>query len=163
MAEKTVERRTQPGDWRTEPWRPFGDWWTETFRRMLDWGEIARPGFDEEHRMMRVEEFVEGQELVVRLEMPGIDPDKDVSVHVRDHMLDIRAERKETSEQKDKDSYRSEFRYGTFTRHLPLPVTADANDIKASCHWGILQVSIGLHDADEGSTGRRIPVQTTAP
>jgi len=47
--------------------------------------------------------------------------------------------------------------------HLPLPVTADANDMKASYHWGILQVSIGLHDADDGRTGRRIPVQTTAP
>jgi HSP20 family molecular chaperone IbpA len=57
---------------------------------------------------------------------------------------------------------RSEFRYGTFSRHLPLPVTADANGIRATYHRGILQVSVGLHDADEGSAGRRIPVQAAA-
>jgi len=159
MAEKTVERRTEPGDWRTEPWRPFGDWWTETFRRMLDWGEIARPGFDEEHRMMRVEEFVEGQELVVRLEMPGIDPDKDVSVHVRDHMLDIRAERKETSEQKDKDSYRSEFRYGAYARQLRLPPDAKESDVHASYKDGILEIRVPLDQKQAEAT--RIEVART--
>jgi hypothetical protein len=73
-------------------------------------------------------------------------------------ILTIRAERREDLQ----SQHRSEFRYGTFSRHLPLPVTADADDIKATYHWGILQVSIGLHDADEDRAGRRIPVQTAA-
>jgi Hsp20/alpha crystallin family protein len=59
--------------------------------------------------------------------------------------------------------HRHEFRYGTFTRHVALPVTADASDMRATYHWGILEVSIGLQDADEDKNGRRIPVQTTAP
>jgi HSP20 family molecular chaperone IbpA len=73
-------------------------------------------------------------------------------------ILTIRAERREEMQ----GQHRSEFRYGTFIRHIALPVTADANDIKATCHWGILDVSIGLHDTDEDKAGRRIPVQTTA-
>jgi HSP20 family molecular chaperone IbpA len=49
---------------------------------------------------------------------------------------------------------------GKRARHIALPVTADANDIKATYHRGILEISIGLHDADEDTAGRRIPVQT---
>jgi HSP20 family molecular chaperone IbpA len=85
-----------------------------------------------------------------------VDPAKDMEVLVTKGILTIRAERHEDTQ----GQHRSEFRYGTFTRHLALPVTADANDIKATYHWGILQVSIGLRGEDEA--GRHIPVQTTA-
>ena len=108
---------------------------------------------------MRMEEYVANGRYVVRAELPGVDPAKDMEVSVAKGILTIRAERHEDLQ----GQHRSEFRYGTFSRHLPLPITADANDIKANYHWGILQVSIGLHDADVGKAGRRIPVQTTAP
>jgi len=107
---------------------------------------------------MRMEEHVANGRYVVRAELPGIDPAKDMEVSVAKGILTIRAERREDLQ----GQHRSEFRYGTFSRHLPLPVTADVNDIKATYHWGILQVSIGLHDAGEEKAGRRIPVQTTA-
>ena len=38
----------------------------------------------------------------------------------------------------------SEFRYGSFTRHVALPVTADESDVRASYDKGIMEVSIGL-------------------
>ena len=107
---------------------------------------------------MRMEEYVANGRYAVRAELPGVDPAKDMEVSVAKGILTIRAERHEDMQ----GQHRSEFRYGTFSRHLPLPVTADANDIKATYHWGILQVSIGLHDTDEEAAGRRIPVQTTA-
>jgi HSP20 family molecular chaperone IbpA len=105
---------------------------------------------------MRMEEQVADGRYVVRAELPGVDPAKDIEVSVAKGILTIRAERHEDMN----GQHRSEFRYGTFTRHIALPVTADANDIKANCHWGILQVSIALRGEDEA--GRRIPVQTTA-
>lgn len=40
--------------------------------------------------------------------------------------------------------HRSEFRYGSFTRSLPLPANADQDDITAAYHDGILTVSVGL-------------------
>jgi HSP20 family molecular chaperone IbpA len=107
---------------------------------------------------MRMEEHVADGRYVVRAELPGVDPAKDMEVSVAKGILTIRAERREEMQ----GQHRSEFRYGTFMRHIALPVTADANDIKATCHWGILDVSIGLHDTDEDKAGRRIPVQTTA-
>ncbi|HEV2373398.1 MAG TPA: Hsp20/alpha crystallin family protein [Streptosporangiaceae bacterium] len=107
---------------------------------------------------MRMEEHVAGGRYVVRAELPGVDPAKDMEVSVSKGILTVRAERHEDMQ----CQHRSEFRYGAFSRHIPLPVTTDANDIKATYHWGILEVSIGLHDEDEERAGRRIPVQATA-
>ena len=99
-----------------------------------------------------------GPLALVQAELPGVDPAKDMEVTVAKGILTIRAERHEEMQ----SQHRSEFRYGTFTRHIALPVTADAADIKATYHWGLLQVSIGLHDTGEDKAGRRIPVQATA-
>ena len=108
---------------------------------------------------MRMEEHIADGRYVVQAELPGVDPAKDIEVSVAKGILTIRAERHEDLQ----GQHRSEFRYGTFSRHIALPVTADANDIKANYHWGILEISIGLHDADEDKAGRRIPVRTGAP
>jgi HSP20 family protein len=107
---------------------------------------------------MRMEEHIADGRYVVQAELPGVDPAKDMEVSVAKGILTIRAERPEEMQ----GQHRSEFRYGTFTRHIALPVTADASDIKATYRWGILEVSIGLRDADEDKAGRRIPVQAAA-
>jgi hypothetical protein len=85
-----------------------------------------------------MEEHVAGGRYVVRAELPGVDPAKGMEVSVAKGILTIRAERHEERQ----GQHRSELRYGTFIRHIPLPVTADASDINATYHWGILQVSI---------------------
>ena len=89
---------------------------------------------------IRVEDFVEDDHYVVRAELPGIDPAKDVEVTVGAGYLTIRAERHDKTEGK----HRTEFRYGSFTRSLPLPANADEDDVKATYHDGILVVSVGL-------------------
>jgi HSP20 family protein len=128
MAEKGLERR-----------REFFDWWPEVFpRRLLDWFDESTEG---EHRI-RVEESRDGDDLVVRAEMPGIDPDKDVEVHVRDHMLELKAERRQQSETEEKGVRRTEFRYGSFYRAIPLPPEATEADVHAKYKDGILEVRV---------------------
>jgi len=105
---------------------------------------------------MRMEEHVADGRYVVRAELPGVDPDKDIEVTVTKGILTVRAERHEQMQ----GQHRSEFRYGTFTRHIALPVNADAHDMTATYHWGILEVSVGLHPAGEDTAGRRIPVHS---
>jgi HSP20 family protein len=56
--------------------------------------------------------------------------------------------------------HRSEFRYGTFTRHIALPVNADVHDMKATYHRSILEVIVGPHPADKDTAGQRIPVRS---
>ena len=106
---------------------------------------------------MRMEEYVEKDRFVVRAEMPGVDPEKQVEVSVSKGILTIHAERQEAKESKR----RSEFHYGSFTRHVVLPASADEADIMASYDNGIIEVSVGLHaKAEDDGAARRIPVRT---
>jgi HSP20 family protein len=127
-----------PDRYRTSPF--------DLFRRPSDLMDVVDRMFQEENQPMpiRVEEFVEGNTLVIRAEAPGLDPDKDIDVSVVDGALQIRAERKEEKEEKGKDSYRSEFRYGSFLRTLPLPPDVKVDDIKASYKDGVLEVRTPL-------------------
>ena len=86
---------------------------------------------------------VEDDHYMVRAELAGIDPEKDVEVTVGSGYLTIRAERHDKTEGK----HRTEFRYGSFSRSLPLPAQANADDVKASYDHGILTVSVGLKTA----------------
>ena len=136
-----AQRREWP-DW-MEPW--FGDW-----PRLRRW-------FTESAESMRVEEFTEGNEAVVRVEMPGIDPDKDVDISVTDHLLRVHAERREEKKTEDKGRYHSEFRYGSFTRSVSLPSGATEKDVKATYKDGILEVRVPIDQ--KAAEARKIPVQ----
>jgi HSP20 family protein len=105
---------------------------------------------------MRVEEFVDGDTLVVRAELPDIDPDKDVELTITEGMLHVRAEREEKSERKTKQGYRSEFRYGSFDRSLPLPAGTKEEDVKASYHDGILEIRMPLKE--EKTVTTKVPI-----
>jgi HSP20 family protein len=129
----------------------FGlEWPGEMFRRFFD-GEMEGAGF------LRMEEFRDGDTLVIRVEMPGIDPDKDVDLTVTNGVLRVRAERRERSENKDNGGYRSEFRYGVFVRDVPLPDGVKQDDIKASYSDGILEIRVPMPKNQQQAT-KQIPV-----
>ena len=107
--------------------------------------------------MLRVEEFVDGDDVVVRAEMPGIDPEKDVEITVSDHTLHLRAERRQESKSDEKDGFQSEFYYGSFVRTVRLPVGATEKDVKATYKDGILEVRIPVDRKKAESN--KIPVQ----
>jgi HSP20 family protein len=91
---------------------------------------------------MRLEEFVEGGELVVRAEIPGIDPDKDVQVSVENGILTVSAERRQERKEESGSTYRSEFHYGRLIRQVRLPEGADPDAVTASYADGILEVRL---------------------
>ena len=120
------------------------DWLESPFSMLRPF--IARP--------MRLEDFVEDGHYVIRAELPGIDPEKEVEVTVSNGILHIRAERRKETE----TEHRSEFYYGVFSRHIPLPEGADEDDVTATYDKGILKVTVGLKEKEK-VTGRKIPVQ----
>lgn len=105
----------------------------EPVRRFLDGDLSIAPG-------IKIEQFQEGTTLVVRAEVPGIDPERDVDVSVGEGMLNIAVERRESSEHKSKDGYRSEFRYGRAARSIALPAGVREEDITATYKDGVLEV-----------------------
>lgn len=129
---------------------PFG-----LFPELFDWLEAPFMSFrPRAAQVFRIEDYVRDNRYVLRAELPGIDPDKDVEITVQNGILTIRAERRE----EEKDQYRSEFRYGSFTRSITLPAGADENDIKATYDKGILEVSVKLAE-EKKETGKRIAVE----
>ncbi len=127
--------------------------WPENWSRLMDF-DLEPSGF------LRVEEYTEGDTLVIRAEIPDIDPDKDVDVSMTDHTLHIHAQREERSERRSKDEYRSEFRYGSFSRDLSLPETARKEEISARYSNGILEVRVPCPTHEEEPTVK-IPVATS--
>lgn len=102
---------------------------------------------------VRIEESEENGTYVVRAELPGIDPERDVEITLDDDVLTVHAERKEEK----KEKYRSEFRYGSFTRSVRLPGGISAEDITANYADGVLTVRAPV-PKEEPTTRRRIEV-----
>jgi HSP20 family protein len=112
----------------------------------------------EGHLAMRMEEFVEGDTLVIRAELPGIDPEKDVEITVENGVLTIAAERREevVEGEAGKSGYRSEFRYGSYRRSMTLPAGATEDDVKATYADGILEVRVPV--GVEKPTTRKVEI-----
>jgi HSP20 family protein len=105
------------------------------------WFEGVRPWFTG-GEPLRIEQELTDDTLVIRAEMPGIDPDKDVEITVSGGLLRIHAERKSETKEEHAGRTRSEFRYGSFERTVRVPEDVNVDDVKASYKDGILEVRV---------------------
>ena len=110
------------------------------FPGLVDWLESpwAGPPQFTAAQSFRVEEVARDNRYVIRAELPGLDPEKDIEVTVEGSTLTIHAERR----QQDSGPYRSEFRFGSLTRLVTLPAKVDAKDVTARYERGVLEVSV---------------------
>jgi HSP20 family protein len=118
----------------------------EEWARMMPFRFVGFPRRWEAGDVLRVEEYRQDGALVIRADMPGIDPQKDVELTVSDGMLHIEAERheeeKEEEEEEGKDYVRQELRYGSLSRSLPLPAGVTEGDITATYKYGVLEIRV---------------------
>lgn len=77
----------------------------------------------------------------VTAELPGMS-DKDIEVKLAGGMLTIKGEKSEEKEEKKKDYYVSERRYGSFQRTFPVPEGVDSDKLEASVKNGVLTVTM---------------------
>ena len=130
----------------------------DTLRRQIDslfedftpWRlAFARPAFDIDlsrpfgaFEVAPATDVVEkGGEYEITAELPGLD-EKNIEVKVADGMLTIRGEKQEAKEEKEKDYYVSERRYGSFFRSFALPENVETDKIEASFAKGVLTVKL---------------------
>jgi HSP20 family protein len=135
VSEEVEQVRTapQPLPWPERLW----DWFeAPEFGR---WFEGLRPWSRDEWRL-RIEEQLIDDTMVLRAELPGIEPDKDVEITVSDGLLHLRAHRRFEKTEEEKGYTRSEFRYGSFARTMRVPRELSVEDVTASYHDGILEV-----------------------
>jgi HSP20 family molecular chaperone IbpA len=127
---------------------------------LFDWFETGWPASLDLRRegahTMRVEDRLEDDRYVLRAELPGVDPEKDVSITVDDGVLTITAERREESTEKG----RTEFHYGSFERRVTLPKGAQEDKLTAEYKDGILEITVPI--ASEQAQPRTIPISRPA-
>jgi HSP20 family protein len=88
-----------------------------------------------------VEMFETDHDVVVRAEVPSIDP-KQVEITVTNTSITLHGERKHEEEHKGRNYYRREMRYGAFTRTLPFATEVKSAEARATYKDGVLEVKI---------------------
>ncbi|MGB6514968.1 MAG: Hsp20/alpha crystallin family protein [Mycobacterium sp.] len=116
-----------------------------------DWIKPVAGGFSPAAEIVK-----DGEDAVVRLELPGVDVEKDVNVEVDHGRLVIHGERRdEHAEEKDGRTLR-EVRYGSFRRSFQLPAHVTGEAVSASYDAGVLTVRVA--GAYAGTQAQRIAI-----
>ena len=130
--------------------RDVSDLFGRTVTPMTTWGAIER------RITPPIEVLRRDGELAVRVELPGVDPDK-VDVGVENNVLRVRAEREEGLAE-GVDVLRREIPYGTYERHMTLPDGVHVENLAARYNNGLLEIVIPF----EGRKAFKVPVEIQA-
>jgi HSP20 family protein len=130
--------------WEVTPWRPFE---FEKMRREMDrlWDSFfeskptRRVGEGEWAPSLDISE-TKG-DLVVKAELPGIDP-KDIDISLNEGILTIKGEKRQEKEEKEEGYHLVERSYGSFTRSIRLPREIQSEKINASYKNGVLKITL---------------------
>ena len=98
-----------------------------------------------DHHAARIEDYREDGTYVLRAELPGMDPEKDIQIQVHGNELSVVAERSVAEHGK----VHSEFSYGKFARTVRLPAGAVPDEISATYEAGILVVTVPVKEVAE--------------
>ena len=107
-----------------------------------------------------VESHREGDDAVIRFELPGVDVANDVTVELKGRVLVVAGERRD--EREDTEGRRfSEFRYGSFRRTFRLAPHLTAEAVTATYDAGVLSVRVAGAYAE--AEGQRVEITSTVP
>jgi HSP20 family protein len=127
---------------------------------------LARPSFAlalQRPFVPTMDIFEREDDLVVKLEIPGIDPEKDVTIVVKDGALVISGDRRQEKEIDDEAYHRMEVSYGSFERTIVIPEGVDEDRIAATYVDGVLEVVLpngAIKEVTPPVEARTIPVTT---
>lgn len=120
---------------RTDPFRELDRLTQQLFNSA---GTLTRPAF------MPMDAYREGDQFVVRFDLPGVDPGS-IDLHVERNVLTVKAERRGPAG--DGVDYQvAERPTGVFSRQLFLGDTLDAERIEASYDAGVLTLRVPISE-----------------
>jgi HSP20 family protein len=117
----------------------------------FEWADLSWFPFLEP--TIRFEEYLENSHYVVRAELPGVDPAKDVDITYAEGTMRLSVTRTDVQRPKG----RSEFHYGSFHRTITLPPGAKEDTIAAKYVDGILEISVLV--GEPAPIGKHIPIE----
>lgn len=108
-------------------------------------GEFEIPqlakGIEEKTWVPAIEMSEHDNEYCVKVELPGIKKE-DIDLEIGENSLTIKGETEHKTEEKGENLYKSEFRYGQFTRTLAFPSEVKCMDAKADFKDGVLTIMV---------------------
>lgn len=119
-----------------------------------DWVKPTTTGFNPAAEVVK-----DGDDAIVRVELPGVDVEKDVNVEVDRGRLVIHGEHRDQYAQDEGEGVGRtlrEIRYGAFRRSFQLPAHVTGDAITASYDAGVLTVRVT--GAYAGSRAQRIAI-----
>jgi HSP20 family protein len=149
-------------------WHPFENLRTEIDRLFDDfdggfWPTAARKSlFGKGFRAdvsPAVDVVEKADKYEITAELPGFD-EKDVEIKLINGGLTICGEKKDEKEEKKKDYYVSERRFGSFERYFGLPEGVDTNKIDATFKQGVLKLTLPK-TAEAQKQEKKIPIKAT--
>jgi HSP20 family protein len=127
------------------------------FRR--SWGGLTQPASG---LVPPVEVSKDGADVVLTVELPGVDAANDVDVEVDGRRLIVSGERRDDRKDDSGSVLVREVRYGAFRRAFWLPEGVTADDVEATYDKGLLTVRVkGANAVGDGP--RKVEIQTTEP
>jgi HSP20 family protein len=130
-------------------WDPF-----TTLARLDDFDELVRRTWTAPSAAARsrttagfvpaIEMRADGTDVLITLELPGVDVEKDVDIEVSEGRLTISGQRRDRNEERDESGKLlvRELRYGSFRREFALPEGVTAEHVDARYDRGLLQVRV---------------------
>jgi HSP20 family protein len=103
-----------------------------------------------------VEVFQRGDQVVIRVDLPGLSKE-DVKIEIADDTLTIEGERQREYEDERGGVYRSERSYGSFVRTISLPEGALTDQAKATFRDGVLEITMPA-PPERSKQGRRLEI-----
>jgi HSP20 family protein len=121
--------------------------------RLMDtflFGVPQRRGFLEEEEWLPAVDVAETKnEIVVNVEVPGMDP-KGFDISLSEGILTIKGEKKQEEMEGEENYHLVERKYGSFVRSIPLPQEVQSDKIAASYKSGVLTVTLAKSERTHG-------------
>jgi HSP20 family protein len=124
----------------------------QLFENFFERGHIGSTGTFEP----AVEVADNKEHVTVKVQVPGVSKDN-LHVDIAENALTVRGEIKDEESPNGKQYYRQEFRYGAFTRTIPLPPGLKADQATAQLKDGVLTITI---PKAEQAKPKEIPIKT---
>jgi HSP20 family protein len=117
-------------------------------------GSMTMAGF-----VPAVEIVRDGHDVVVRVELPGVDVERDLAIEVDKGKLVISGERRDHRSEQGEGVLVRELRYGQFRREFALPPGVSPEQVEAAYDQGLLDVRVRGVVQPEPATVR-VPITT---
>ncbi len=134
---------------RWEPLREFVGLQRDMNRLFDSLAQTGDGGLGSDIAFIPAAEIQETPEAIhLKLEVPGMEA-QDLDVQVTAEAVSINGDRKSETKTEEKGVTRSEFRYGSFRRVIPLPARIKNDQVQAEYKNGVLSLTLPKAEAEK--------------